>query len=199
MAYHGADDVEFRDVLYRNRHGDVVGGGGSASDFAINDKGVLGYYKGMGGPVTIPNSVTEISDNAFYGCESVTSVTIPNSVTKIGEAAFSDCINLESVTIQNSATSIGKIAFRNCISLKSVTMDGVTSIGDYAFYGCTNLPSINIPSSVTSIGDAAFANCGSLSYISVDSNNQYYKSIDGVLFNKAGTTLICYPAGKTDS
>ena len=32
----------------------------------------------------IPDSVTSIDDDAFYGCSSLTSVTIGNSVTSIG-------------------------------------------------------------------------------------------------------------------
>jgi Leucine-rich repeat (LRR) protein len=58
---------------------------------------------------------------------------------------------------------------------------------------------VTIPDSLTSIGDAAFSNCGNLLYIDVDSNNEFYKSIDGVLFNKAGYVLIGYPAGKANS
>jgi hypothetical protein len=46
---------------------------------------------------TIPNSVTNISNRAFFDCNKLTSVTIPNSVTTIGEYAFSECENLTDV------------------------------------------------------------------------------------------------------
>ena len=75
----------------------------------------------------------------------------------------------------------------------------VTLIGNGAFQDCTSLTSITIPSSVTSIGSYAFSGCTSLESIIVDENNTAYKLIDGVLYSKDGTTLVCYPAGKKDT
>ena len=142
--------------------------------------------------------VTCIGECAFYNCSSLTSITIPYSVTSIGNYAFNGCSSLTSITIPDSVTSIGNYAFNGCSSLTSITIpDSVTSIGDDAFSGCSSLTSITIPDSVTSIGYSAFSRCSSLTSINVDKNNEYYKSIDGNLYSKDGTTLIQYAIGKT--
>ena len=47
--------------------------------------------------LTIPDSITEIHQNAFNSCESLVSVTIPNSVVSIGRGAFYGCTNLNTV------------------------------------------------------------------------------------------------------
>ena len=44
--------------------------------------------------LVIPDGVTSIGKEAFYGCRSLTSVSIPNSVKTIGEEAFANCGNL---------------------------------------------------------------------------------------------------------
>jgi hypothetical protein len=72
--------------------------------------------------VTIPSSVTNIGDYAFFGCTSLTSITIPNSVTSIGISAFAGCTGLTSITIPNSVTSIGEGALNNCPSLTSINI-----------------------------------------------------------------------------
>ncbi len=78
------------------------------------------YPAGKGNIFEIPNSVTEIGDDAFSRCSILTSVTIPNSVTKIGSNAFSFCSSLTSVTIPNSVTKIESGAFSDCSALTTV-------------------------------------------------------------------------------
>jgi hypothetical protein len=73
------------------------------------------------------------------------------------------------------------------------TTYNVTSIGGNAFQNYTNLTSITIPNSVLTIGLDAFNNTSKLTEISVDSNNNYFSSLNGVLFDKNKTTLIKYP------
>lgn len=108
-------------------------------------------------------TVTSIADEAFYKCNSLTSVTIPESVTSIGISAFSDCSNLTSVIIQNGITSIENYTFFDCRSLTSVTIpESVTSIGKRAFYHCSSLTSVTIPESITSIKTEAFGGCANL-------------------------------------
>ena len=51
---------------------------------------------------------------------------------------------------------------------------------------------------VASINMWAFENCNILSSINVAEGNGYFKSVDGVLYSADMTTLIKYPASKTD-
>ncbi len=141
--------------------------------------------------------VTSIGTGAFFNCTNLTGVTIPNSVTGIGNGAFSRCKSLTSANIPNGVTNIGQLAFSNCISLTSVTIpNGVTGIGFQAFRDCWGLTSVSMGNSVTNIGPLAFSRCPSLTNLSVDAANPAYSSLDGVLFNKAQTTLLTYPGGR---
>ena len=72
----------------------------------------------------IPNTVTEIGKNAFYGCSKITSITIPDSVTTIGAGAFESCSSLTEITIPQSVTSIGSDAFVYCGKLMAINIKG---------------------------------------------------------------------------
>jgi len=162
----------------------------------ITEIGVKAFAKSSLTHVTIPSSVTNLAMCAFEGCTSLTSVTIPNTVTSIGDYVFSGCSSLTSVTIPDSVTSIGAGAFDGCDSLTSVTIpDSVTDIGDYAFSACNSLTSVRIGKSVKRIGERAFGGIN-LTSIEVESNNDHFSSLEGVLFNKDQTKIITCPGGK---
>ncbi len=76
------------------------------------------------GDLTIPDSVTTISDYAFYGCKKITALTISDRATNIGKGAFSGCTELTSVTISSNVRNIGDNAFYNCSKLTSIKFQG---------------------------------------------------------------------------
>ena len=64
--------------------------------------------------MAIPNSVTGIGEQTFYGCTGLTSVTIPNSVTSIGGYAFLGCDHITNISFGNGLQIIGAAAFVGC-------------------------------------------------------------------------------------
>jgi hypothetical protein len=100
-----------------------------------------------------------------------------------------------------TAGSLGNALYTNDTKYVNLDLSGstLTSIGEKAFYQCTSLTGITIPGSVTTIESQVFDGCTSLTAINVDPANSAYTSENGVLYNKAKTTLVVYPAGKTGS
>ena len=63
-------------------------------DGMVIENGILTKYSGSATELVVPNGVTSIGYDAFYGCSGLTSITIPNSVTSISFEAFKGCSNL---------------------------------------------------------------------------------------------------------
>ena len=113
-----------------------------------------------GGPSSDPNSYARVG--------SIKSVVIGDGVSNIVNQAFWGCADIESVHIGDGVRAIGVAAFAGCIKLESVIIpDSVTSVGGQAFMSCTGLVSITMPRKVTSVGDSAFNNCISLSEVHI--------------------------------
>ncbi len=133
----------------------------------------------------------------FYYTRQDGEITITGVVPGITAASIPPSINGYPVT------AIGEYAFEECTKLKSVSIpNSVTTIMQGAFYGCTALTSITIPTSVEYIdcynfedGDGPFAGCKSLKSIVVAAGNEYYRVIDGVLYDSESTLVAAPPAG----
>jgi hypothetical protein len=147
--------------------------------------------------VTIPDSVTRIGKLAFVQCNGLTDVMIPGSVNCIEEAAFGDCQGLTQVSIEEGVTCIEDGTFSGCRNLSQISLpNSAARIGAWAFNGCSSLPRLFLPRSLVSIGESAFGGCAHLTGLEVDVLNSAFSSLEGVLFNKGGTTLILCPQGK---
>ncbi len=113
----------------------------------IEGSGDMQYYNSFEQPwyslrdkilaLNIADTVTSISDDAFYGCCNLTEINIPDNIKSIGSSAFSYCTELTKATIGDNVTSIGKYAFNMCDKLAEITIpSSVTSIDNDTFYGC---------------------------------------------------------------
>ena len=114
-----------------------------------------------GGPeLTVPSTVdgqtvTSLSANCFYGCDSLTTIVLPDTIQSIGSGAFSDCTDLRGIKLP----------------------EGLETVGQQAFYGCSALEAIYIPDSVKSIGSNALQACPNLRHIFIVGSAEDLSSI----------------------
>jgi BspA type Leucine rich repeat region (6 copies) len=116
---------------------------------------LIQFPGGAVGSYTVPNSVTSIGIDAFFGCSDLTSVTIGNSVTSIGDEAFEFCSRLTNVTFHGNAPVLASAA-----DGYNVFSDAAAGATVYYYYGTSGwsstyggLPTVELfPPLVGSIG-----------------------------------------------
>lgn len=144
--------------------------GDNTVEVTYSDRDNNTYSGSVSIPETVTNngteySVTKIGEYAFQG-SAVTSVSMPEGITSIDYNAFFGCQNLESVVLPESLTTLGYSAFKACKLLKTIKIpSGVTAIPDQCFDGCSSLESVTIPEGVTTIGWDAFTICNSEQHV----------------------------------
>ncbi len=135
----------------------------------------------------IPNGIQAIGEDAFFNCQSLTSISIPDSVRSIGEYAFCGCISMSDIAIPMSTTNIGWYAFSNCLSLSSITIpNSVTQMEGWVFSNCTNLSKVTIMQGVSIIPPCTFYNCSKLTEITIPDSitTIYYSAFSGTSISR---------------
>lgn len=118
---------------------------------------IMAEFEIKNGKGIIPETITEIPDDAFENCEELKSIEIPASVTKIGSSAFFNCPNLTAVKFPTTLESIGECAFKFCMSLESIDIpDSVTEIGENAFESCHSLYKVRLSANLSAIESETF-------------------------------------------
>jgi uncharacterized repeat protein (TIGR02543 family) len=138
--------------------------------------------RGMLSGIIIPNSVTRISTEAFWGCNNLITINVDekniNYSSDQGVLYDHEKTSLiiypsgktGAFTIPYGVTDIGDHAFYNCTGLTGIIISSnVTGIGNQAFSNCTNLTGVNIPNNVTNIGWEAFSYCIGLTDVTIGS------------------------------
>lgn len=150
------------------------------------------YENEYSGNVVIPEkikydgksyNVTSIEDNAFYGCNELTSISLPNTIKEIYRYSFEGCDNLTSVNISDlsawckidylgepKGTNPLEYAHHLFLNGKEITElnipNEITSIKKYAFSGAQYITKVTFPKNLTSIGRDAFK-CSGLTEVKI--------------------------------
>ncbi len=148
-----------------------------------------GYCIPNGLSEVIVTDATNIAENAFKDCTSLTNITLPNTINSIGANAFAGCSGLTKVIIpflgDSRAAALGETKFGYLFgtvaytdsytangyeipgSLVEVLVTDATNIAENAFRDCTSLTNVTISDSVQSIGSHAFSGCNGLTKITL--------------------------------
>ncbi len=128
---------------------------------------ILFYPTAREGDYTIPDTVVSISARVFKNKTGLTKIVIPNTMTYIGEEAFYGCSKLATLEFAPGGTKelvIGVKAFYNTAIKQLNIASRVTEISEMAFYGI-DVTELVIPEGVKKIGVGAFQNCASLTSV----------------------------------
>ena len=140
-------------------------------------------------------AVTQIKGNAFYKNYNIKKVVIPESITSVEDRAFHECSNLIQANV--NANKLGAQTFYKCSSLEKVTIEkNVPSCGSSTFLWCNKLNDLTILSEMLNINNDILGTGSALKEIKINEDNGKYKSVNGIVYSKDGTTIYAYPTGK---
>lgn len=161
--------------------------------------------------ITIPNGVTNIGRDAFDNCIGLMNIEMGSNLLSMGKSPFSYCLSLTNILVDEEnllySSSNGVLFNKSQTELiqyplgrigSFIIPNSVIAIGQHSFSRSPGITSLKIGSGITNFYTFDISCCGNLMEILVDSNNSFYSSSNGVLFDKSQTKLILYPGGRIE-
>lgn len=139
--------------------------------------------------LTWPASTPVIGASTFMD-SALETFTIPETVTEIGNQAFMNCKGIKDIDIPSSVTKIGASAFANCTGITEIAVpEGVTTLGNQAFFN-TSLKTVSLPSTITSIGSKAFNQNPNITKFTIAEGSPYSVSEDKSILVKTTGDVV---------
>ncbi len=142
----------------------------------VNGEATVTGYVGQPDSVIIPDffgcyPVTELRDNAFYNCDTLTKINISQNVRKIGHHCFYACSALERVELPLKLNELGAGCFCGCDRLEYIVLpESIKALPESCFRACFSLENLILPDELESIGEFCFSDCESMNDISIGEN-----------------------------
>ena len=111
--------------------------------------------------IVIEEGVSGLPASCFRDTPAKT-VSIPSTLSVISDSAFYNARKLETVKLPTGVTEVNHMAFWHCTSLKELDLGKVTKMGNYVFSGCTALTKVDFPDTLISMGSNCFSDCSAL-------------------------------------
>lgn len=98
----------------------------------VIEEGLFQNCKNLLAPITLPDGILRIEDNAFDNCGLSGELHLPKSVVYVGQHAFNGC-GFTSIIFNDGIETIEGFAFASCKTPELILPSSVCLIGDYAF------------------------------------------------------------------
>ena len=155
--------------------------------------------------VYLPDSVSEVAPNAFGDSKNGLTKYVVSEDNERFKSIDGVLFSKDMTTLYSCPRTYGKYrvpegvkhiapsAFAYSSTEKIELPEGLESIGERAFRDCI-LKEVTLPASLSEIGDQAFGGYPRTFVkgdIVVSEENEYFTAVDGVLFSRDMTTLVC--------
>ncbi|NDV84278.1 leucine-rich repeat protein [Bacteroides sp. 51] len=98
--------------------------------------------------ISIPNNITKIEYDTFWGCSKLNHIDLPKELLEINSRAFLECTNLTQIVIPEKTKKIEDEAFSKCGKLTQINLpESLIEIGARVFES-SGITSIHIPDNI---------------------------------------------------